>query len=169
MGFYRYRRHWPALLFSPSRPVVALAYSSACLVDALVRHQSLLLIPNPRLLSEPGVRSLPWRGLPQLYGTAGMGVENAKSRATSWARRLECPVDANANYRNTVWCNRDLIPIPEDRRTWTWQGFAGYWVICGQVRREKVSTCGPRLTNPLPLSASTQRLGRLGPLSCRSG
>jgi NCS1 family nucleobase:cation symporter-1 len=29
------------------------------------------------------------------------------------------------------WCNRDLIPIPEDRRTWTWQGFAGYWIITG--------------------------------------
>ncbi|KAH8892196.1 hypothetical protein GQ53DRAFT_864033 [Thozetella sp. PMI_491] len=43
----------------------------------------------------------------------------------------ECPVDENANYRNTFWCNRDLIPIPPDRRTWTWQGFAGYWVICG--------------------------------------
>jgi nucleobase:cation symporter-1, NCS1 family len=29
------------------------------------------------------------------------------------------------------WCNRDLIPIPKERRTWTWQGFAGYWVIAG--------------------------------------
>lgn len=29
------------------------------------------------------------------------------------------------------WCNRDLIPIPEDRRTWDWQGFAGYWIITG--------------------------------------
>lgn len=58
---------------------------------------------------------------------------DTKSRAKYWARRLECPVDDNANYRNTFWCNRDLIPIPEDRRTWTWQGFAGYWVICGYV------------------------------------
>lgn len=56
-----------------------------------------------------------------------------ESRASYWAKRLECPVDENANYRNTFWCNRDLIPIPEDRRTWTWQGFAGYWVICGCV------------------------------------
>ncbi|KAK7704124.1 hypothetical protein SLS64_008682 [Diaporthe eres] len=54
-----------------------------------------------------------------------------ESRASYWAKRLECPVDEDANYRNTFWCNRDLIPIPEDRRTWTWQGFAGYWVICG--------------------------------------
>lgn len=35
--------------------------------------------------------------------------------------------DANT----TQWCNRDLIPIPEDRRTWTWQGYAGYWIITG--------------------------------------
>ncbi|POS81347.1 hypothetical protein DHEL01_v200277 [Diaporthe helianthi] len=58
-------------------------------------------------------------------------MAETKSRVSYWAKRLECPVDENANYRNTFWCNRDLIPIPEDRRTWTWQGFAGYWVICG--------------------------------------
>lgn len=61
-----------------------------------------------------------------------------KSRASYWAKRLECPVDENANYRNTFWCNRDLIPIPEDRRTWTWQGFAGYWVICGCVNQSEL-------------------------------
>ncbi|KAK7946774.1 uncharacterized protein PG986_011095 [Apiospora aurea] len=54
-----------------------------------------------------------------------------QSRMSRWAKKLECPVDKDANYKNTFWCNRDLIPIPEDRRTWTWQGFAGYWVICG--------------------------------------
>lgn len=70
-----------------------------------------------------------------------------KSRASYWAKRLECPVDEDANYRNTFWCNRDLIPIPEDRRTWTWQGFAGYWVICGCVNQSlqtqnSLSLCG---------------------------
>ncbi|EPE35347.1 hypothetical protein GLAREA_11046 [Glarea lozoyensis ATCC 20868] len=54
-----------------------------------------------------------------------------RERARYWARKLECPVDEDANYENTYWCNRDLIPIPEDRRTWTWQGFAGYWIITG--------------------------------------
>lgn len=29
------------------------------------------------------------------------------------------------------WCNRDLIPTPKDRRTWTAQDFAGYWIIVG--------------------------------------
>jgi len=54
-----------------------------------------------------------------------------KAKLSFWARRLECPVDENANYKNTFWCNRDLIPIPPDRRTWKWQDFAGYWVIAG--------------------------------------
>ncbi|KAF9637839.1 hypothetical protein BFW01_g8735 [Lasiodiplodia theobromae] len=60
-----------------------------------------------------------------------MASEKTNGRLAYWAKRLECPVDENANYKNTFWCNRDLIPIPPDRRTWTWQGFAGYWVICG--------------------------------------
>lgn len=60
-------------------------------------------------------------------------ASKGQSRVQYWVKRLECPVDENANYRNTFWCNRDLIPIPQDRRTWTWQGFAGYWVICGYV------------------------------------
>jgi len=54
-----------------------------------------------------------------------------RSRLQRLVKRLECPVDENANYENTYWCNRDLIPIPSDRRTWTWQGYAGYWIITG--------------------------------------
>lgn len=54
-----------------------------------------------------------------------------EDRARRWAKSIECTVDENADYKNTFWCNRDLIPIPYDRRTWTWQGFAGYWVITG--------------------------------------
>lgn len=54
-----------------------------------------------------------------------------KTKFARWAHRLECPIDTDANYRNTFWCNRDLIPIPSSRRTWTWQGYAGYWVIAG--------------------------------------
>lgn len=59
--------------------------------------------------------------------------ESNRETARRWARRLECPVDENANYKNTFWTNRDLIPIPYERRTWTWQGFAGYWVITGNL------------------------------------
>ncbi|RDW72943.1 hypothetical protein BP6252_06850 [Coleophoma cylindrospora] len=60
-----------------------------------------------------------------------MPSQISKARVQHWSKRLECPVDENANYENTYWCNRDLIPIPPDRRTWTWQGYAGYWIITG--------------------------------------
>ncbi|PPJ51903.1 hypothetical protein CBER1_08794 [Cercospora berteroae] len=60
-----------------------------------------------------------------------MAKRPPKSKVADWAHRLECPIDPNANYHNTFWCNRDLIPIPSSRRTWTWQGYAGYWVIAG--------------------------------------
>ncbi len=60
-----------------------------------------------------------------------MFSDSTRQSARRWAKRLECPVDENANYKNTFWCNRDLIPIPSERRTWTWPGFAGYWVITG--------------------------------------
>ncbi|KAL8960260.1 MAG: hypothetical protein Q9193_003003 [Seirophora villosa] len=48
-----------------------------------------------------------------------------------WAKRIQCPVDNEAGYENTHWCNRDLIPIPSKRRTWSWQGYVGYWVVAG--------------------------------------
>lgn len=61
-----------------------------------------------------------------------MQSEKPEQTTRTWVQALECPVDEDADYRNTFWCNRDLIPIPYDRRTWTWQGFSGYWVITGK-------------------------------------
>ncbi|KAG9238413.1 permease for cytosine/purines, uracil, thiamine, allantoin-domain-containing protein [Amylocarpus encephaloides] len=49
-----------------------------------------------------------------------MFSQRTKEKAKYWAAKLECP-----------WCNRDLIPIPADRRPWTWAGFTGYWIITG--------------------------------------
>lgn len=57
--------------------------------------------------------------------------DSNRETARRWAKRLECPVDENADYENNFWTNRDLIPIPYERRTWTWQGYSGYWVITG--------------------------------------
>ncbi|OJD34324.1 ncs1 nucleoside transporter family protein [Diplodia corticola] len=36
-----------------------------------------------------------------------MGSEKPKGRLAYWAKRLECPVDENANYKNTFWALRD--------------------------------------------------------------
>lgn len=53
------------------------------------------------------------------------------SRFRKLASSLECPTDNDGTYTNTLYLNRDLIPTPPDRQTWSWQGFAGYWVIAG--------------------------------------
>lgn len=63
-------------------------------------------------------------------------------------------MDENANYTNTLWCNRDLIPIPSERRTWTWQGYAGYWIIAGG--RFKIRLLENAL---IPLKVSIHRHG----------
>jgi NCS1 family nucleobase:cation symporter-1 len=46
------------------------------------------------------------------------GGSQPVSRWKSFAKRLECPVDEDAGYVNDRWTNRDLIPIPPDRRTY---------------------------------------------------
>ncbi|KAK2793617.1 hypothetical protein FQN51_001195 [Onygenales sp. PD_10] len=52
----------------------------------------------------------------------------------SWERLKRAaavPIDENATYKNTTWCNRDLIPIPPERRTWGVWGYFGYWTVGG--------------------------------------
>ncbi|BFZ60594.1 hypothetical protein YB2330_001634 [Saitoella coloradoensis] len=45
--------------------------------------------------------------------------------------KFQVPKDEDAGYDNTTWCNRDLIPIPPDRRTWDVWGYFGYWTVSG--------------------------------------
>ncbi|WVQ67214.1 uncharacterized protein L199_005409 [Kwoniella botswanensis] len=47
------------------------------------------------------------------------------------ARKLECPVDEDGGYTNDRWTNRDLIPIPPDRRTYKIWSFCIYWFVSG--------------------------------------
>ena len=46
-------------------------------------------------------------------------------------KKLEVPKDTNAFYENDSLTNRDLIPIPPERRTWDGIAYATYWVIEG--------------------------------------
>lgn len=46
------------------------------------------------------------------------------SRFRQIAHKLECPVDVDGSYENDRWTNRDLIPIPPDRRTYKVWSFA---------------------------------------------
>ncbi|KIW90261.1 uncharacterized protein Z519_08905 [Cladophialophora bantiana CBS 173.52] len=51
-----------------------------------------------------------------------------------WERlkeRLQVPKDKHSYYDNTRWCNRDLIPMPPERRTWGIWGYCGYWTVSG--------------------------------------
>lgn len=41
-----------------------------------------------------------------------------------WKEKLECPVDSDGGYVNDRWTNRDLIPIPPERRTYKIWSFA---------------------------------------------
>jgi hypothetical protein len=41
-----------------------------------------------------------------------------------WKEKLECPVDSDGGYVNDRWTNRDLIPIPAERRTYKVWSFA---------------------------------------------
>lgn len=41
------------------------------------------------------------------------------------------PKDEDSGYENTTWCNRDLIPIPADRRTYGIWSYFGYWTVSG--------------------------------------
>ncbi|KAL6245852.1 hypothetical protein RBB50_007005 [Rhinocladiella similis] len=45
--------------------------------------------------------------------------------------RLQVPKDEDSYYENTRWCNRDLIPMPPERRTWGIWGYCGYWTVSG--------------------------------------
>lgn len=90
-------------------------------------------VPSCRHYRYQFVKAL--RVLPSLNGyideNSGRPKMQPKRNVQHWAKRLECPIDRDADYENTFWCNRDLIPIPYDRRTWTWQGYAGYWIVTG--------------------------------------
>ncbi|KAF7970275.1 hypothetical protein HWV62_24464 [Athelia sp. TMB] len=56
------------------------------------------------------------------------------TRPSGWkavVKRLECPVDEDATYKNDRWTNRDLIPIPPQRRTYKIWSYFIYWCISG--------------------------------------
>ncbi|KZT65774.1 NCS1 nucleoside transporter family protein [Daedalea quercina L-15889] len=54
--------------------------------------------------------------------------ESTKER---FLRFIEVPIDANAGYKNDHWTNRDLIPMPAERRTYAIWSYFIYWCISG--------------------------------------
>ncbi|KAJ7041351.1 permease for cytosine/purines, uracil, thiamine, allantoin-domain-containing protein [Mycena alexandri] len=59
----------------------------------------------------------------------------ADTSQTTPLRRLlkyiEVPIDANADYKNDHYTNRDLIPTPANRRTYSISSYFIYWCISG--------------------------------------
>jgi NCS1 family nucleobase:cation symporter-1 len=37
--------------------------------------------------------------------------------------------DDEKHEQTDAWSNRDLIPLPPERRTWGWFNFFGFWAI----------------------------------------
>ncbi|KAM0746960.1 hypothetical protein T439DRAFT_329233 [Meredithblackwellia eburnea MCA 4105] len=61
-------------------------------------------------------------------------VSQSPEALTGWqkfVKKIECPIDEGADYTNDTWTNRDLIPIPPERRTYKVWSFFIYWMISG--------------------------------------
>lgn len=44
-------------------------------------------------------------------------------------KTLQVRGDENNHEQTDAWANRDLIPLPPDRRTWAIWAFFGYWSL----------------------------------------
>ncbi|KAH7910774.1 permease for cytosine/purines, uracil, thiamine, allantoin-domain-containing protein [Hygrophoropsis aurantiaca] len=60
-----------------------------------------------------------------------LSTESLESVFRTIIKRLEVPIDADAEYKNDPWTNRDLIPMPRDRRTYKIWSYFIYWCITG--------------------------------------
>lgn len=52
-----------------------------------------------------------------------------RSRLSALNRAVSLKGDDTKHEQTDAWCNRDLIPLPPDRRTWGWFNYFGFWTI----------------------------------------
>ncbi|EUC48695.1 hypothetical protein COCMIDRAFT_33771 [Bipolaris oryzae ATCC 44560] len=52
-----------------------------------------------------------------------------KHRITSLPQSLRLKGNESKHEQTDAWSNRDLIPLPPERRTWGWFNFFGFWSI----------------------------------------
>ncbi|XP_014553221.1 hypothetical protein COCVIDRAFT_65020, partial [Bipolaris victoriae FI3] len=52
-----------------------------------------------------------------------------KDRITSLPGSLRLKGNESKHEQTDAWSNRDLIPLPPERRTWGWFNFFGFWSI----------------------------------------
>ncbi|EFX04884.1 uracil permease [Grosmannia clavigera kw1407] len=58
------------------------------------------------------------------FSTAGL-----RRRANGLKERLRLHGDDSQHEQTDAWSNRDLIPLPPQRRIWGWFHFFGYWTL----------------------------------------
>ncbi|KAI0125872.1 uracil permease [Xylariales sp. AK1849] len=56
-------------------------------------------------------------------------ASSAKIRLRALKERFRLHGDETAHEQTDHWSNRDLIPLPPQRRTWGWFHYFGYWTI----------------------------------------
>ncbi|KAH9918336.1 permease for cytosine/purines, uracil, thiamine, allantoin-domain-containing protein [Amylocystis lapponica] len=54
-----------------------------------------------------------------------------RTRGQRFLKWIEVPIDKDADYKNDLWTNRDLIPMPKERRTYAIWSYFIYWCISG--------------------------------------
>lgn len=81
------------------------------------------------LLPNTGDKMVRWKALKSKL-TVYVNVNHSIQQATGyWILYADSnrPIDEDSYYENTTWCNRDLIPIPPERRTWDVWGYFGMY------------------------------------------
>ncbi|KAJ0109435.1 hypothetical protein J7T55_000360 [Diaporthe amygdali] len=58
-----------------------------------------------------------------------MATSNVKERLGGVKEKIRLHGDEAKHEQTDSWSNRDLIPLPPERRTWNWFLFFGYWTI----------------------------------------
>lgn len=55
----------------------------------------------------------------------------SRTKTTRLLQWLQVPQDSHATYATDRWTNRDLIPMPKERRTYKIWSYCVYWCISG--------------------------------------
>ncbi|KAK7736162.1 hypothetical protein SLS53_007190 [Cytospora paraplurivora] len=58
-----------------------------------------------------------------------MASTNLRPRLATIKEKVRLHGDDNRHEQTDAWSNRDLIPLPPERRTWNWFLYFGYWTI----------------------------------------
>ncbi|KAF2035817.1 hypothetical protein EK21DRAFT_53812 [Setomelanomma holmii] len=67
--------------------------------------------------------------------------------------RIKLKGDSEKHEQTNAWSNRDLIPLPPDRRTWGWFNYFGFWAI-GSLNLANWQTPGTYLAMGLSVPQS---------------